>query len=440
MWIYFWWLPCFLLVFSAPAYGEPQQAGATLTLDQAVSLALANNSAIRQASESLASSRENAKAVRDQNLPRFSTSYAYTSREDNPYAIFNGTKVLVGARDDFAWDLTLDQPIFTGFALSAKTRMAELGVKISEVDRQLAILDLTERVRLAYYRIFQQKQLLQVAEDTVTQLAAHEKDASQFFDQGLIPYNDLLKSQVALSTAKQDRLQARSEVEMAVARLNTLLRLPMEQPTEIVDPNATPGSLPDLAPLVKEAKTNRPESRALQFALDKSEQLVRLAKSSYYPEVNLEGRYVRNGEDPAATNNDYANDHNASIGVKATWTFFEWGRKRAQVNSRLHAHDAMAAQLEQLKDTIGLQVKQSWLHLKVSLANIETSEEARKQAEENFRITRLQYQKSLATSSDVLDARTMLSQAEANASNNVYGCLSARAELDRAVGRGLKNE
>ncbi|MEJ2689795.1 MAG: TolC family protein [Deltaproteobacteria bacterium] len=435
---YIWLWPCLLLMLAAPAFCEAQQTGSPLSLDQAVSMALTKNPAIHRATEDLASSQEKAKAVRAQNLPRLSASYSYTRLKENPYAIFNGNKVLVGDRNDFAWDLTLAQPLFTGFALTAKTRMAELGVELGKVDRQLAVLDLTERVRLAYYKIFQQKQLLQVAEETVTQLAAHEKDASHFYDQGLIPYNDLLKSQVALSTAKQDRLQSRSDLEMAVARLNTLLHQPMEQPTEIIDPKASPGSLPDLGPLVEEAKANRPESRALRLALDKSNQQIRLAKSSYYPEVDLEGRYVRNGDNPPATNNDYANDHNASIGVKATWTFFEWGRKRAQVNSQLHAQKALASQLEQIKDTISLQVKQSWLHLKVTLANIQTSEEARKQAEENFRITRLQYQKSLATSSDVLDARTMLSQAEAKASNNIYGCLSARAELDRAIGLGAR--
>lgn len=435
-----WWLPCLLLMVVPPAFGGTPQAGASLSLDRALAIALANNPSIRIASATLAASRENTKAVRTENFPKFSASYAYQSLKDNPYAVFNGTKILTAGRDQFSWDVAVDQPLFTGFALSAKTKMAELGVAIDKVQRQLAVLNLTEQVRLAYYTIFQRKQLLQVAKETVTQLTAHEKDASHFYAQGLIPYNDLLKSQVALSTAKQDRLQSQSELEMAVARLNTLLRLPMDQPTEIIDPKASPGSLPALVTLVQEAKRLRPEARALQLALDKSDQQLRLAKSAYYPEVDLEGKYERNGEDPGAVHNDYSNDHNASIGVKATWTFFEWGRKRALVNRQRHTHDALAAQLTQIQDTIGLQVKQSWLHLKVALANIHTAEEARKQAEENFRITRLQYQKSLATSSDVLDARTMLTQAEAKASNNVYDCLSARAELDRAVGHAAKNQ
>ena len=433
------WCCCLLLLIAVPVHGAPQPAGTALTLDEAVSTALVNNPAILKAAASLASSRETAKAVRAENLPRLSASYAYTHLEEEPYAVFNGNKVVVDARDSFLWDIEVNQPLFTGFALDARTKMAKLGVQIGKVGQQLAILDLTEQVRLAYYNIFRQKQLLHVAEEAVAQLAAHVEDASHFYEQGLIPYNDLLKSKVALSNAEQERLQAGSDLEMAIARLNTLLRLPLEQPTEIVDLTASPGPLPDLAPVEREAQANRPEPRALQLALEKSTQQVRLAKSAFYPKVDLEGRYARDGDDPAAANNDYANDHNASIGVKATWTFFEWGRTRSLVNSRRHELDAMAAQLEQTRDAIRLQVKRSWLRLKVALASIGTTEEARSQAEENFRITRLQYQKSLATSSDVLDARTMLSQAEANASNAVYGSLSAAAQLDRAAGHGVKD-
>ncbi|MHB1014250.1 MAG: TolC family protein [Desulfurivibrionaceae bacterium] len=433
-------LICLLLIVAAPAFGAAPSPEAPLTLDEAIATALANNPAILRAVANLGSRQENSRAVRGESLPRLATSYSYASLSDSPYGIFNGEKVAVGARDNFAWDFTLTQPLFTGFALSAKKRMAELGIESGEVERQLAVLELTAQVRLAYYRIFRQKQMLKVRDETVAQLAAHVEDARHFYAQGLIPYNDLLKSQVALSNAEQARLQSRSDLEMAVARLNTLLRLPLDRPTEITELKPAPGTIPDFAPLVAEAEANRPEMQALQLALEKSMQQARLAKSAFFPQVDLEGRYARSGDDPGATTNDYANDHEASIGVKATWTLFDWGRTLARVNEQGHEHEALTQQLEQTRDDVRLQVKQGWLHLKVAQANIKTAESAQDQAEENFRITRLQYQKSLATSSDVLDARGLLSEAEGNSCNAAYGYLSAQAELERAVGHGVKQQ
>ncbi len=437
---YICWMICLLLLVAVPVLGSAPPAEAPLALDQAIATALANNPAILKAAANLESRRESDRAVQGARLPRLSTSYSYVSLTDSPYGIFNGQQVGVGSRDNFAWDLTLTEPLFTGFALSAKKRMAELGIESGRVERELAVLDLTARVRLAYYGIFQQKQLLKVREETVAQLTAHVEDAKHFYAQGLIPYNDLLKSQVALSNAEQARLQYQSDLEMAVARLNTLLRLPLDRPTEIIDPKPEPGAVPDFALLVTEAEANRPEMHVLQLARERSAQQERLARSTFYPQIDLEGRYEREGENPGATSNDYANDHNASIGVKATWTLFDWGSTRARVNNQLHEQEALTQQMELTRDDIRLQVKQSWLQLKVAQANIKTVENAQEQAEENFRITRLQYQKSLATSSDVLDARTLLSEAEGNSCNAAYGFLSAQAELDRAVGRTAKRK
>ena len=426
---------CLFLLVASPLHGVAKADEVPLTLDRALEIALANNPAVLRAASNLAATEQNAKAARADRLPKLSTSYSYATLADSPYANFNGNKMVVASRDQFNWDLKLTQPLFTGFALTAKTRLAELGVSTSQAEQQLAVLDLTARVRLSYYEILRKKQLLNVADETVTQLTAHLNDAQNFFDQDLIPLNDLLKSKVALSNADQIRLQAESDLELAISQLNMLLRLPLEQPTSIVDETPAPEPLPELAPLLDEALANRPEPRTLQLALDKNDQQLRLAKSSYYPEVDLEGRYFRTGDDPAASNNDYANDHNESLGVKATWTFFEWGRTRALVNSQIHARDSLAAQLEETRDNVRLQVRQNWLQLKVAKASIKTAEEAQIQAEENFRLTRLQYQQALATSSDVLDARALLSQAEANTYNSIYGYLSARAQLERSVGR-----
>lgn len=431
---YTWWLCCLLLLSAPLVHAEEQPVGTMLSLDTAVAMALANNPALVESLERLASGQENAKAVRADTLPKLSTSYSYLGTEDAPYVNFNGNRAVVDSRDNFAWDLKITQPLFTGFALSAKIKMAELGVDIRKVEHQLVTLELIEQTKFSYYEILRQRQFLRVAEETVAQLTAHVADAGHFYDQALIPYNDLLKSRVALNNAQQRRLQVQSNLEMAGAHFNTLLKLPLDQTPEIADLQSSPGVLPDLDHLQKASLADRPEIRALQLAMENSDQQVRLAQSSYYPEVDLEGRYVRNGDNPTASNNDYANDHNASVGLKATWTFFEWGKQRALVSKEVHEHGVLAAQLETLRDTIRLEVKQSWLHLKVAAANIRTVESARNQAEENYRITRLQYRQNLATSSDVLDAQTMLSEAEGNACNSRYDYLRAEAEVDRAIG------
>jgi len=73
--------------------------------------------------------------------------------------------------------------------------------------------------------------------------------------------------------------------------------------------------------------------------------------------------------------------------------------------------------------------------VQVAEENVQTAAKALEQAAENLRITRLQYQQQVTTVTEVLDARTYLTQAEANFYSARYGRHLAQAELDRAVGR-----
>jgi outer membrane protein TolC len=75
------------------------------------------------------------------------------------------------------------------------------------------------------------------------------------------------------------------------------------------------------------------------------------------------------------------------------------------------------------------------LDCQVTFKNIKTAEKALDQARENFRITNLQYQQQAATSTDVLDANSFLTQADTNYYSAVYSYLDANAALERAIGK-----
>ena len=57
------------------------------------------------------------------------------------------------------------------------------------------------------------------------------------------------------------------------------------------------------------------------------------------------------------------------------------------------------------------------------------------QARENFRITRERFKEQMATTTDVLDAQTLLSRTMTNYYNALYDYKISRAALLRAVGQ-----
>ncbi len=410
------------------------------TLDKAIEMAVANNTIIRQAIENQKAAIEEQKSVRADFLPKASTAYSYTRLKDRPYSIMGGTQIDVGDNDQYHWDLTLSQPLFTGFALSTRYEMAKLGVDVKDAEKEQAVLDVVKQVKSAYFNILLTKKFLLVTDEAVNQLESHLRDAEKFYKQGMIPYNDILRSKVALADALQNRVRAEGNVEMAVSAFNTLLRIDLNKKTDIEDIiDITPYSF-ELTNCIKEAIEKRPELKALRLALKNADHVVTLAQSAYYPEVALVGSYEQNGDNPSATENDYGNTHNASVTLQARWTFFEWGKTRAEVNKYRYNKSSLAEKLKGIEDSIKLEVKSAFLAIKVAEQNIRTAQKTLVQAKENWRITNLQYQQQMTTSTEVLDARTFLTRAETNYYSALYGYMISLAELERAVGRMTNSE
>jgi outer membrane protein TolC len=407
----------------------------SFSLKEAIEMAVSNNSLVKEAIEKQRAALQEKKAANREFLPKASASYSYTKLKDNPYAVFGPSKIVVGPEDNYYWNVSLTQPLFTGFALLTKQKMAGLGIEIKDLEKKQALLDVIKFTKVAYFNILLTKKFLMVANEAVGQLESHSEDAEKFYKQGMIPYNDLLKTEVALANALQNRVKAESNVEMAISSFNILIGIDMNTKTDIEDVLGIEPSIYDLNTLLDEAKRDRPELKMLYLTLEQSDKLIRLAKSAYYPQVALVASYEQSGDDPEATNNDYANAHNTSITLQAKWTFFEWGKKRAEVKKFYYNKLSMMEKVKGVEDSIMLEVKNAFLNIEVAQKNIQTARGSLIQAKENYRITNLQYQQQMTTSTEVLDARTFLTQAETNYYSALYGYMVSLAELDRAVGK-----
>ncbi len=408
-----------------------------LTLKTAVDEAILNNFLIRQAEEREKASFQKEKSADSDFFPKLTSSYSYNHLNDAPYAVFGGRPYAIGPNNNFAWDLTITQPVFTGFALTTRRKIAALGMDISEIIKDQAVLDVAKQAKTAFFKVLLTRKALKVADEEVKQLKAHVHDAEAIYKQGVVPYNDLLKSKVALAQARQNRVKALSRVSISLAALNTVLSRNITDKIRIREYRESADSLQEnykLPVLFKTAVNKRPELKHLKLAVQTADLGVKLIKSAYYPSITLIGRYERSGDNITASNNDYANDHNIIVGLQAKWTIFNWGKTKADAAEALHEKKALEQKIKGVKDSILLEVKSAFEHIKLARQNIDTAEKALVQAEENFRITNIQYQQGVNTSTEVLDARTFLTNAEVNLFSARYGYRIAKAELARAVG------
>ncbi|MDY6904734.1 MAG: TolC family protein [Thermodesulfobacteriota bacterium] len=418
-------------LLAGPAYSEP------VSLDGAIQTALLNNASVKEARSLQQSAREGVKKNRADFLPKASATYSYTRLNDAPFQRAGGVQRTVGDADNYHWDMTLVQPLFTGFGLSSRYGISKADAKISHLSLSQTVQDVIRDVKTAYYEALLAERIQKVAQDKVKTLAAQEKDAQGFFDHGVIPKNDLLKSKIALAAAIQEKEKARADVLMARSRLAVIMGQPLDIKLSLTPVDTSITFTVPLKDLFSQALANRPELLILNQGLSKIETSVKAAQSAYYPDVSLVGRYEQNGDNPAATDNDFTNDSNTSVSVQASWTFFEWGKTRADTARARHEVRAFREKIKAAEDRVKLEVRQEVLNLGVQKKNIATAGKALEQARENFRITKNQYLQQVTTSTEVLDAQTYLAGAESDYYKALYGYMIARTRLDRAVGRKI---
>jgi len=81
-----------------------------------------------------------------------------------------------------------------------------------------------------------------------------------------------------------------------------------------------------------------------------------------------------------------------------------------------------------------LEIKDTYLLLREAESQINVSQKLIEQAEENFRIATERYKESLATSTEVLDAQTLLTRAKADYVSALGDYHIQLARLQRAIG------
>jgi len=101
----------------------------------------------------------------------------------------------------------------------------------------------------------------------------------------------------------------------------------------------------------------------------------------------------------------FCNNDNAAIGLRVEWNFFEGGKTRAATGNCSTAK-VLEERQQELKQQIRIQVEDAYEQLKVAKADMEASEVALKQAEENERMTSIQYREQLVIFLEVLNARS----------------------------------
>lgn len=421
-------LPRFALPLLALLFGATVAEADPLTLGQCLSEVLAKNPKMAVAHAGHEEKRATLRAAQKDLLPSLSADYSY-QRESSGAAIMSRVP-----ENYYNYGVTVSQPLFRGGALVNTVRISELDLERAESTTVQTRNDLVLATEKAYFSLLKQQKLAEESRQAVVRLEKHLADAKNYYEAGLIPKNDLLTSELELAQGRQDLVRAQNQAKLAATSLNILMRQPADQEVQVADAFAYTPKPVEWTALLAQARTQRPELRQADIDTQRAAKEVNLAQAEYFPSITLSATYEKQGDNPGADSNPYGTTEIKSAQAVATWKFWAWGQSRDRVAAAERRQIKARETAALVQDDVVLQLREAYLNLEETRQNIGVTEKAITQADENYRINESRYQAQVATSTDLLDAQTLLVKAKTNYWNAVYDYNIASATVDWASG------
>lgn len=339
------------------------------------------------------------------------------------------------------WSLTInvDQPLFTGFRLLSTYQRAALSKELAEQTMRQTELDLINTVQGTFLTLLKARADIISAKDAVERLKSQLQTTKAYYEVGLKPRFDLLQAEADLSKAESDLLLAQNTEETQIASLNSLLALPVENPTNYVGELTYDPFDMSLNQAIDEAFRSRPELSIAQKSIEIAAKDAKISLSPIYPQVSANFQYSRTGDYMNVSGDHYTRPKPQSwekwrLGVFADWRAWDWGStifgyRQARENVRKLEAEYRRAMLD-----TSYEVKSLHLMIQNAAKRIIEARVGVDAAREGYRMAAARYQAQVGTNTEVLDAQARVSEAESYLSQALTDYQTAISNLYRAIG------
>jgi outer membrane protein TolC len=426
----------------------------TLTLEEAISIALTNSykQKISQQDQAIAKARYN--QALSGNYPFLDISALANKADDDfidkvdddiaveglpqPMSI-SYTHTIMGTDTAIARaDLTY--ALYTGGKLSALQEQATQGMHYAEESSKLTEDDIVLHVKKYYAASILSEQLLELTQESADRMEAI-KDLTEAFYQGeslSVKKTDYLRTKMMLFTIKSMLEEMKEKVALSKSALLFEMGEKQDKELELSSESLHVKIIPKSLQMYYEAMYfNSHQLKQTQIALRVRDAQIEEAKSDYLPSLGLYANAMTlyNNHDGGMINS--RNNDSWNVGIALKYNLFSGGLTQYRIEEAKAEKLKLEAQSSYLKSGLSLQAKKAFLSLTKSTNQGNILKEAVEVSAENRSLNFRAYQEDLVPTKDVIEAQIFESITKASYYKARYEALVSKSELDYIIGKSL---
>lgn len=409
-----------------------QQTGqSSLSLNEAINLALSNQPLIEQALDQADAAEAKINQQKSYFYPRVEGDLTYIRIGPVPTIEFSGHNFELAPADNYNADVSASHLLYDFGKRSAILELMK-SYKLSAIDKiELIKNNLAYQTIQIYYTILFLEKSIDVNEEQIRTLQKHLELTGKKVESGSATDFDILTTQVKVAGAQNQKTDIENALNKNKLALNSLFGRPSDSPLYLTGELKIDSSAFNLESLIDEAYAGRPEMKLAQDAGMNAEISRKVAALADRPNLSLMANLgVKNGYQPDL------NDPvvNWAAGVHASVPIFNGNLKKAQVAEAEAKMKSSADEINALKRKIKLEVEQAAADLQANRSKIKTSEVQVDHAKQAVSRAGSQYKDGVITNLDLIDAETSLAQAKLMYLQVVYQNVLSHYNLKKAVG------
>lgn len=421
-----------ILLAPLPAATQPRLL---LSVDSLLQLGMAQNVQLRILHQQEEMARSRAKTARTAKLPEvqvglkggylgqpivFRKGLSHPTRPQSPHWLQN-------------YEIDLSQPIYQGGRIRYSIEKADIEQKIAELQTLQNEADIKLALLEQYMQLFSLYKQQTVLARNIEESTKRLENIKSKKRQGLITNNDVLRSELQLTNDRLALQEVDNSLTLMSQQLDILLGLD-EQTLIVPDTtllrqiNPTSDYADYLQKAYRDDWTMRRLRQETQLALNNQ----RLVKAEFLPQFSL---YAGNtlARPITRTMADYYNN-SWNIGLTLSYPLSSLYKNRHKLEEARLNIDASQQQEELRKQSLRMEIRTALIRHQEAQDRVKALELSVRQARENYRIMRNRYFGQLSILTDLLDANSVLLDAELQLTTARARVIYTYYELQKACG------
>ncbi len=420
------------------------QAQDTLSLEQAVEIALENNYSIKIAKNNTQILQNSATQGNAGKLPTITTSANANYANNNTKLKIAGTPDVIDIAQNGAatWTtgaaININYTLYDGFASTRTYERLKLNAEASKVQIRQLIENTVINVASQYYNLvtLTETYLIQLENVAISkERLERAKTRSEF---GVNNQLAVLNAEVDLNTDSVNLVTTQLDIENAQRSFNQLLARNINTVFQVSAAVNYERNW-NLATLKEAAKNQNIAIQGAKYNQNLAELDLKIAQAARSPRLGLTAGYSYSRQDNEVGLLLVNQNLGLSAGVNVSFDIFNGGRKNLQIQNNKIAIDSRRQELADISLQLEQQVENAYATFQNRLFVLQMEERNLTTARANFERTQAQFNYGQVSNTQFREAQLNLSQSQNRLSNAKYATKLAELDLQYLSGQIVEN-